>query len=96
MKIWNRLRNIADLFNSIIGKDESIEFVKEREIVKLSDLVIAKVDALKEIQCSTHVFNHRQLVSSEIQLSLIKRVGKLVRMLDQLSSDFHRSIINKK
>lgn len=57
MKIGNRLRNVTDLFDSIIGKDESIEFVKEREIIEFPDLVIAKVDTLKEIQCSTHVFD---------------------------------------
>jgi len=57
LKIGNRLRDVADLFDSIIGKDESIEFVKEREIIEFPDLVIAKVDTLKEIQCSTHVFD---------------------------------------
>lgn len=57
MKVGNRLRNVADLFDSIIGKDESIEFVKKREVIEFSDLVIAKVDTLKEIQRSTHVFD---------------------------------------
>ena len=82
MEIGNRLRNITDLFDSIVGENESAKFVQKREIIKFSNLIIAEIDTFKEIQCSTHVFNKGQLVSSKIKLSLIERICKLMRMLD--------------
>lgn len=66
------------MFDSVIGKNQSGEFVKKGEVVKFADLIVTEINALKEIESGTHVFDLCQFVSSEIKLSLIKGVGELM------------------
>ncbi len=77
-KVGKGVRDICDLFDSVIGKNQSGEFVKKGEVVKFADLIVTEINALKEIESGTHVFDLCQFVSSEIKLSLIKGVGELM------------------
>ena len=92
LEVGKRIRHVAHLLDSVIRQDHCRKLVQKREVVQLPDLVIAEVDAFEEVQRGTHVFNLGQLVPPEVELSLIKRVGELVRVLDQLCGDFHSII----
>lgn len=43
----------------------------------------------RNYESGSHVLDCRDLVASKVKLPLIKRVGKLRRLLDELRSDFH-------
>lgn len=45
------------MFDSVVGEDESGKFVKEGEIVKFSDFVVAEIDAFEEIKSGSHVLD---------------------------------------
>jgi hypothetical protein len=45
------------LLDSIVGEDESGEFVQKGEVVKFSDFVVAEIDTLKEVEGCSHVFD---------------------------------------
>ena len=77
------------MLDSVVGEDEGREFVEEREIVEFPDLIIAEIDTFEEIESGTHVFNLRQFVPSEIELSFIEGICKLMGMLDKLCGNFH-------
>lgn len=57
MQIGEGLWDIADVFDSVVGEYESGEFVEEGEVIKFSDLVVAQVNAFKEVESSAHVLN---------------------------------------
>lgn len=60
------LRYVVDLFDTIVGKDQGVEFVKEREVIQFTDLIITQIYALEEVQCGTHVLDMSQFVSSQV------------------------------
>ena len=64
--------------DSVVSEDESGEFVEEGEVIKFADLIVTEINALKEVESGTHVFNLGQFVSSEIELSFIEGVGELM------------------
>lgn len=82
MQAGQGVRNIRELLDTIVSQDKCGEFIKEGEIIKLPNLVVTKVNALKEIECCTHVFNLGQLVSTEVKLAFVEGIGELVGMLD--------------
>ena len=45
------------MLDSIVGEDESGEFIKKREVVEFSDFIVAEIDALKEVEGGAHVFD---------------------------------------
>ncbi len=45
------------MLDSIVGEDESGEFVQKGEVVKFSDFIVTEIDALKEVEGGAHVFN---------------------------------------
>ena len=77
------------MLDSVVGEDERCEFVKEREIVEFPDLIIAEINTFKEIEGGAHVFNLRQFVPPEIELSFVERIRKLMGMLNKLCGNFH-------
>jgi hypothetical protein len=70
------------LLDSIVGEDESGEFIQKGEVVEFSDFVVTEIDALKEVEGCSHIFDEREFVSSEIELAFIEWVGELVGVLD--------------
>jgi len=49
LDIRQRVRNLTDLLNPVIGEYQGGELVQEGEVVQLTNLVIAQVDALEEV-----------------------------------------------
>jgi ribosomal protein L1 len=45
------------LLDTVVGEDESGEFIKKGEVVEFSDFVVAEIDALKEVESGAHVFD---------------------------------------
>lgn len=78
MQVGQGVRNVSDLFYAVIGEDECGELVEKGEVIEFADLVVTEVDTFKEIECSAHVFDLRQLVPSKVELSLVQRIGELL------------------
>jgi hypothetical protein len=45
------------LLDSIVGEDESGEFIQKGEVVEFSDFVVAEINTLKEVEGCSHVFD---------------------------------------
>jgi hypothetical protein len=45
------------LLDSIVGEDESGEFIQKGEVVEFSDFVVAEIDTLKEVEGGAHIFD---------------------------------------
>ena len=45
------------MLDSIVGEDESGEFIQKGEVVEFSDFVVAEIDTLKEVEGGAHIFD---------------------------------------
>lgn len=88
-EIGEGVGEVRELFDAVVGEDEGGEFIEEGEVIKFSDFVVAEIDAFEEVEGGSHVFDEREFVTAEIELTLVEGVGELMGVLDEFGSDFH-------
>mmetsp|Transcript_60771 Transcript_60771/g.131585 ORF Transcript_60771/g.131585 Transcript_60771/m.131585 type:complete len:316 (+) Transcript_60771:204-1151(+) len=75
--------------DAVAHEEQDAEPLQGREVPKLDQVVVAKVDALVSVIRAAQVLDGRDLQATQQELALLRRIETLRRLLDQLQGEPH-------